>query len=173
MSPLGLIRVPILLLALASVASPARSEPNPCQPNETAVVVQADDHRLHLCEAGRVARSFDVSLGAGGVGKQRQGDQKTPLGTYGLGAPRASRDYHLFVPVSYPTATQARQGFTGSAIGIHGPPRGFGGGLALVHAVVPDWTAGCIALGTNGEIDTIATWLRRQATRRLRVDPPR
>ena len=161
----------LTVLAAISVVGPARAEPNPCRPDETAVVVETEPRRLHLCEAGHVARSFDVALGVGGVGKQRQGDNKTPLGEYGLGAPRASQDYHLFVPVAYPTVAQAHRGFTGSAIGIHGPPRGFAGLLAHARAIVPNWTAGCIALASDDEIEAVAAWLRRQTTRRVRVEP--
>ena len=166
------LRITVLVIVAGGISLPARSEPNPCQTNETAVVVDTKARRLHLCEAGRAARSFDVALGAGGVGKRRQGDNKTPLGEYGLGAPRASQDYHLFVPLGYPTATQARHGFTGSAIGIHGPPRGFAGLLAGGPVNLPNWTAGCIALGSDSEIEAVAAWLRRQPNRRIRVDPP-
>jgi len=164
------LRVTTLLL---TAISRAHAEANPCRPTETAVVVQTDSRSLHLCESGRVARSFAVALGVGGVGKQREGDNKTPLGEYELGAPRVSQDYHLFVPVGYPTAAQTRQGFTGSAIGIHGPPRGFAGLLARAGAIVPDWTAGCIALGSDRDIEAVAAWLRRQTIRRVRVEPPR
>ncbi|HEX2660740.1 MAG TPA: L,D-transpeptidase family protein [Polyangia bacterium] len=160
----------IVVIVGMFISCRAHAQPGPCHPHETAVVVETRARRLHLCEAGQVARSFDVALGVGGVGKQRQGDNKTPLGEYGLGPPRASHDYHLFVPVGYPTVAQARQGFTGSAIGIHGPPRGFAGLLARAGTVVPNWTAGCIALPSDDEIEAVAAWLRRQTTRRVRVE---
>lgn len=112
-----------------------------------------------------------MALGSGGVDKRRTGDNKTPLGAYELGAPRASHDFHLFVPVAYPTAAQARLGYTGSAIGIHGPPRSFARVLALVPVPLPDWTAGCIAVRTDAEMDRIAAWLRARAAPRIRLEP--
>ena len=147
------------------------TEASPCGPGETAMVVDTRAHRLTLCEAGRARESFPVALGSGGVDKRRVGDNKTPLGAYGLGAPRASQDFHLFVPVAYPTAAQARLGFTGSAIGIHGPPRGFAGALARIPVPLPDWTAGCIAVRTDAEIDRIAAWLRARTAPRIRLEP--
>lgn len=167
-----LLPLPAVLAVVVGllISCHARAQAGPCRVHETAVVVETQTRRLYLCEAGHVARSFDVALGAGGVGKQRQGDNKTPLGEYGLGPPRASHDYHLFVPVGYPTVAQARLGFTGSAIGIHGPPRGFAGLLARAGTIVPNWTAGCIALASDEEIEVVAAWVRRQTTRRVRVE---
>jgi len=148
----------------------ARTAAAPCRPGETAVVVDTTEHRLTLCEGGQAGESFPVALGSGGVDKRRTGDSKTPLGVYPLGAPRASQDYHLFVPVAYPTAAQARLGYTGSAIGVHGPPRRFAGVLAvLVPVPLPDWTAGCIAVRTDEEIERIAAWLRSRSAPHIRL----
>lgn len=167
---LHVARVVVLTAALGAVARPAHSERAPCQPRETAVVVETHARLLSLCEDGHLAGSFDVALGVGGVDKRRAGDNKTPLGRYPLGAPRVSRDYHLFVPVVYPTAEQTRLGFTGSAIGIHGPPRMFRNALAHRHPPLPDWTAGCIAVRTDEEIEQIAAWLRAHGGRQVRLE---
>jgi murein L,D-transpeptidase YafK len=149
-----------LLLALATAGT------SPCQPHESAVVVQTGAHALALCEDGRAVARHRVALGAGGVGKRKQGDDKTPLGSYGLGAPRASQSFGTFVPVGYPTAAQQKLGFTGYAVGIHGPPRGMGG---LVGTSV-DWTAGCIAVGSDAEIQSISAWIRRRQIKTVRID---
>jgi murein L,D-transpeptidase YafK len=153
-----------LLLWLA-LALPA-SEPNVCRNHETAVVVRAQHHALALCEDGRDVARHRVALGSGGLDKRRLGDGKTPLGIYPLGAPRPSSSFGTFVPVGYPTAAQQKQGFTGHSVGIHGPPRGLGG--ALSTAV--DWTAGCIAVGTDAEIQAISTWIRRLHVRTVRIE---
>jgi hypothetical protein len=103
----------------------------------------------------------EVPRGArpGGTGKRRRGDGRTPLGAYALGAPRASARFGTFIPISYPTAAQATRGLTGGAVGIHGPPRGMD-----VPAGYPvtelDWTEGCIATGTDGEVGEIAEFVR-------------
>jgi murein L,D-transpeptidase YafK len=126
---------------------------------------------MHLCSGGKIDRTFAVALGVRGVGKQRQGDNLTPLGRYGLGPPRASKNFHIFVPVGYPTPTQARMGFTGSAIGIHGPPRGYGTLAQLAMLVAQDWTAGCIAVTTDADIEAVATWVRAEGVKGVRLVP--
>jgi hypothetical protein len=156
------------LMVLAPAAAPATAA---CGPGETAVVVDTAAHRMHLCAAGRLEETFAVALGTGGVGKQREGDERTPLGRYGLGPPRASRSFHVFVPVAYPTPAQARQGFTGGAIGIHGPPRVPGGIAAPRLLVRTDWTDGCIAVSSDEEIERIAAWVRGREVRGVRLVP--
>ena len=153
-----------LLLLLSS--SPSSSS---CAPAETAVVIDTRAHRMHLCTAGKADRTFAVALGARGVGKQREGDLRTPLGRYGLGPPRASQSFHIFVPVQYPTPAQARLGFTGGAIGIHGPPRGWTTLAGLAMLVAQDWTAGCIAVTTDADIEAVAAWVRKLQVKEVRL----
>lgn len=134
-----------------------------CAARETAVVIETGAHSLALCERGTVVRRFTVALGAGGVGKRRMGDGKTPLGLYPLAAPRRSRHYGTFIGVGYPTRQQVRMGFTGHSVGLHGPPRGVSGVLRN------DWTAGCIALGTDAEVAELAAWMARHRVRWVRI----
>jgi murein L,D-transpeptidase YafK len=139
-----------------------------CADRETTVRVDVRERTLFLCEGGEVRGRFGVALGVNGVGKQREGDGRTPLGAYPLGAPRASQRYGTFIPVGYPTAAQARRGLTGGAIGIHGPPRAFAwAGRANTAA---DWTAGCIAVGSDAEIERIAAWLRARRGAGVRIE---
>jgi hypothetical protein len=159
-------------IALLFVPSPCPS-PSPsgssCAPAETAVVIDTRAHRMHLCLAGKIDRTFAVALGTRGVGKQREGDMRTPLGRYGLGPPRASQSFHIFVPVQYPTPAQVRMGFTGGAIGIHGPPRGGTTLAGLASLVVQDWTAGCIAVTTDADIEAVAAWVRKLQVKEVRL----
>ena len=112
-------------------------------------------------ETGRPVAEYRVALGRGGTGKHVQGDEKTPLGTYALGAPRPSSRFGTFIPVAYPTPEQQLQGFTGGDVGIHGPDRRFRWvGRATAWF---DWTAGCIALGTDEEVLAVAAWMRGRA----------
>ena len=62
-------------------------------------------------------------------------------------------------------------GFTGGAIGIHGPPRGYGTLAQLAMLVARDWTAGCIAVATDEDIDTVAAWVRAREVRGVRLVP--
>jgi murein L,D-transpeptidase YafK len=97
-----------------------------------------------------------VALGSGGVGKARQGDKRTPLGSYPLGEPRASQKFGTFIPVAYPTPTQRKRGYTGGAVGVHGPPTR----VPWIGRLF-DWTAGCVALASRAEIEEVADWARR------------
>lgn len=125
------------------------------------VVVEATERRLDLCAQGRSEGRFAVSFGVGGVGKRARGDGRTPLGRYPLGAPRASHGgFHRFIPIGYPTAAQRRQGFTGDAVGVHGPARAMRWlGSTVTHV---DWTNGCVAVATDAEIEAIEAWVRRR-----------
>jgi len=165
---------PLLVALLAATvpppAGPGQTVPaGACRAGETAVVVDTTAHRLYLCAGGAAERSFAVALGVNGVDKRRTGDNRTPLGIYPLGTPRASASFHRFVPVAYPTPAQARAGFTGSAIGIHGPPRGLEGAARLQALVATDWTAGCIAVATDDDIEAIVRWLDERRIRLLRL----
>jgi murein L,D-transpeptidase YafK len=154
-----------MLTALSLVLFAALSPPA-CLAAETALVVQVKERSLVLCHDGRVVGRYPVGLGVAGAGKQREGDNKTPIGLYPLGRPRPSRSYDTFIPVGYPTAAQQRLGLSGNAIGIHGPPRGLGASGATTPG---DWTAGCIALGSDREIRTIASFVRRHRVTTVRI----
>jgi murein L,D-transpeptidase YafK len=132
-----------------------------CDAARTAIVVDTATRVLSLCERGKAVATFRVAIGGGGVGKQKEGDGKTPLGTYRLGAPRASADYGTFIPVGFPTREQKKAGVTGGAIGIHGPPRALRA-LGRV-AVALGWTQGCVAVGSDAEMMSIVRWMRRRA----------
>jgi murein L,D-transpeptidase YafK len=136
------------------------SQANACSSASSAdaVVVETSRHELYLCEAGRAKETFGVRLGSKGVGKRREGDKKTPLGRYALGAPNASSDYGTFIPIAYPTEAQRHEGFTGSAIGVHGPDRRIKWAGALVNAF--DTTDGCVGIATDDEMNRITTWVR-------------
>jgi murein L,D-transpeptidase YafK len=165
------IPIPIALaLLLSSSPTSSTAASRACRASETAVVIDTRAHALHLCSDGKVERTFAVALGTRGVGKQREGDNRTPLGHYGLGAPRASQHFHVFVPVQYPTPAQVRMGFTGGAIGIHGPPRGWSTLADLAALVAQDWTAGCIAVATDADIDAVAAWIRKHEVKDVRLE---
>ena len=158
-------------VAAASTAVPSPRPTAPCQRDETAIVIDTAARRLHLCRDGARAETFMVALGISGVDKRRAGDNRTPLGSYRLGPPRASRWFHRFIPVQYPTAAQQRAGFSGGAIGIHGPPRGLETAARLAMLVASDWTAGCIAVGTDDEIERIVAWVDAHQVRTVRLVP--
>jgi murein L,D-transpeptidase YafK len=122
------------------------------------VTVITRKRELWLCQEGAAVARFQVAMGRGGFDKRRKGDGRTPLGTYSLGAPRPSVRYGVFIPIDYPTPDQAAAGFTGSEVGIHGPPRGLS--EPEYPTTVVDWTQGCIATGVDADIDVIAEFVR-------------
>jgi hypothetical protein len=169
-SPASLLFVALLTATAPPTPRSRQDRPSgTCDAGETGVVVDTTAHRLHLCERGAVKARFAVALGMNGVDKRRTGDNRTPLGIYPLGTPRASASFHRFVPVAYPTPAQARAGLTGSAIGIHGPPRGLDGIARLQALVATDWTAGCIAVATDDDIEAIVRWLDTRNVRIVRL----
>jgi murein L,D-transpeptidase YafK len=93
-------------------------------------------------------------------------DAKVPLGDYALGTARASSQFHKFIPVGYPTAEQRRRGYTGSAIGVHGPARDWEKMPASVNTST-DWTLGCIAVGSDEEIRRIVDWVNGNRVNRI------
>jgi murein L,D-transpeptidase YafK len=147
-----------LLAAVAPLASGSATAP--CSSPEPQVIVATKDHKLWLCDGGRPVTSYRISLGRGGTDKRVQGDNKTPLGTYPLGAPRPSSRFGTFIPVAYPTPEQQRQGLTGSDVGIHGPDRRFRW-AGRMNAWF-DWTAGCVALATDEEVQAVAAWVQKR-----------
>jgi len=153
----------LALVALAvSAARTSADEPVlalcPCPERGDTVTVIARKRELWLCRDGAALARFQVAMGRGGVDKRRKGDGRTPLGTYTLGSPRRSAKFGVFIPIAYPTSDQAAQGFTGSAVGIHGPPRGLTEPEYPTTAV--DWTQGCIATGIDEHIGEIAEFVR-------------
>ncbi len=138
-----------------------------CTSVRQAVVIDTDRRDLTLCRKGRAMARYTVAIGYGGADKRREGDGKTPLGRYRLDAPRASAaGFHRFIPIGYPTTEQRRGGYTGGDVGIHGPTRkARWAGTTLNTAL--DWTRGCVAVGSDREIEAIEAWVRRHHVREV------
>jgi len=163
-----IIAIPFVILMAAPHAYSAVWSSNPCAKVSKSIYVDTSTRLLYLCKDGSPDGTYKVSLGRKGVGKTRQGDEKTPLGTYSLGHPRKSNEgFGTFINVGYPTRAQRSKGYTGSAIGVHGPKqklRFFGPLSSFV-----DWTAGCIALATNKEMTEIAKWVKKNRVGKIHV----
>jgi murein L,D-transpeptidase YafK len=158
----------LAVLWAASLLMPQRSEASECPKGEPTLLVDTAAHALKLCENGVVVKGFRVALGSGGTGKTKQGDDKTPLGVYPLGAPRPSSNFGVFIPVGYPTKEQTAKEWTGGDIGIHGPDRHF----ALLGSATlwVDWTAGCAAVGSDEAIQAIAAWVKAKNVVSVQLD---
>lgn len=103
-------------------------------------------------------KTFKVALGRQPVGaKDREGDHKTPEGTYSVDRKVPNSRFHLALHLSYPSTSDRDHAkhlgvSPGGDVEIHGLPAAFAY-LGAAHRRF-DWTDGCIAL-TNAEIEEI------------------
>ena len=166
---LGLACVAVSVVAAGAPASaPA---PPPCP--DPAITVRKAARALDLTCRGRPRARFGVSLGRAPKGpKQREGDGRTPEGSYYVCTRNDRSAFHLFLGLAYPGPADAERGQRdrlvtpaqvraireahaqrgappwntrlGGAVGIHGAKNGWGfvGRLHLLF----DWTNGCIAV---------------------------
>ena len=122
------------------------------------IVLLKSKRQLELYDKGSLLKSYVVSLGRHPVGpKEREGDKRTPEGTYAIESHKPSSSFHRALKVSYPSAAdriaaEKRGVAPGSDIMIHGIRNGLGLIGRLQRRL--DWTAGCIAV-TNPEIEEI------------------
>lgn len=131
----------------------------PVEKRVDRIVVSKNDRTMYLLREDRVLTSYRIAMGANWDQghKQREGDERTPEGTYWIDWRNPNSVAHLSLHISYPDnddIEQARRaGYDpGGNIMIHGLPNGWGavGGL---HRLI-DWTDGCIAV-TNDEMREI------------------
>ena len=152
-------------LVLLRVAGPVAAEQSLPSFHEQAdkILVLKAERKLHLLKAGRVLRTFDISLGLAPVGpKQREGDYRTPEGVYHVETRNPSSDYFLSIKVSYPDAAdraraQAKGVDPGGQIMIHGLPNQAKYETQRYRGW--DWTDGCIAVSNS---DMVEIWLLTQ-----------
>jgi murein L,D-transpeptidase YafK len=122
------------------------------------IVILKSKRTMYLYQGDKLLKTYKVALGGNPVGpKSRQGDHKTPEGTYRIDAKNSKSQFHLSLHVSYPNekdrANAKKIGVSpGGDIMIHG--------LADKYAYIGkaqasyDWTDGCIAV-SNSEIEEI------------------
>jgi murein L,D-transpeptidase YafK len=150
----------LIVVALTGIIIWAQQSDSPLPDSARAdrVIVRKSVRTLDLYHGSDLLRSYHVSLGKNPVGpKQREGDGRTPEGTFMLDFRKANSSFHRALHISYPTpeyAAAARvQAFDpGGLIMVHGLRNGLGF-MGRLHTLV-DWTDGCVAV-TNREIEEI------------------
>jgi murein L,D-transpeptidase YafK len=121
------------------------------------VVVHKSERKLLLLRGERVLRTMDIALGLSPKGaKYREGDFRTPEGSYRLTSRNANSDYYLALKVSYPNPVDeqraAAEGVSpGGLIMIHGQPNR--PSKPLDYYQKNDWTNGCIAVSNSDMVD--------------------
>ncbi len=122
------------------------------------ILIEKSARRLMLISRGEVLKTYKIALGGNPIGpKERQGDNKTPEGTYVIDARNRDSRFHLSLHISYPNERDKKRAkelgvSPGGGIMIHGIKNGFSW-VGDAHAGV-DWTKGCIAV-TDQEIEEI------------------
>jgi len=154
--PKRLLTIPVLV---ATMSSYFRAETKvPEQRKADKIVIEKAARKMTLYHKGAAIKTYKVSLGGEPVdAKERQGDHRTPEGTYTISGRNAKSKFHRSLRISYPSAAdreRARKAEVdpGGDIMIHGLPNGWGW-LGSGH-LKSDWTDGCIAV-TNEEIEEI------------------
>jgi tetratricopeptide (TPR) repeat protein len=123
------------------------------------ILIEKSARRLMLISQGEVLKTYKIALGGNPIGpKERQGDNKTPEGTYVIDARNRDSRFHLSLHISYPNERDKIRAkelgvSPGGDIMIHGIKNG-SSWVGDAHAEV-DWTKGCIAV-TDEEIEEIA-----------------
>ena len=108
-------------MVMAQTAKPLRAD---------RVVVLKKERRLELLSGGKVIKSYKVALGGDPEGpKRRQGDHKTPEGTYLLDSRNAHSQFYKSIHISYPDArdrasARAKGVPAGGDVFVHGLPNG-------------------------------------------------
>jgi murein L,D-transpeptidase YafK len=131
--------------------------------------------KMELRQGDAVIGRFRIVLGQQPrLGKERQGDSRTPVGRYYVSDKKVETPFHRFLGISYPNADDAERGYQSRLIDAEqwadiffanlrgdAPPSSTSlGGRVGIHGYgdrpyLPiDWTEGCVAV-SNDDIELI------------------
>lgn len=151
-----------VLVLLAMLIGGCASKPEPAAtPYVDRVLVKKAERRLELHKDGDVVRAYPISLGDRPRGhKIQEGDERTPEGNYVLDWRNPQSAYHKSIHVSYPNeldrnVARALGVSPGGMIMIHGLPNWLSSPRLAEEYRNRDWTDGCIALGSDEEMDEV------------------
>jgi murein L,D-transpeptidase YafK len=128
-----------------------------------SIVVKKSERKLILSKEGKLVKTYPIALGSAPIGhKARQGDRKTPEGTYYICRKNPRSQFYLSLGLSYPNKQDAAEGLKARLINRRQynrilraidrgecPPWDTAlGGEIFIHGngSKPDWTWGCVAL---------------------------
>jgi len=127
-------------------------------PKADSVLVIKHENRLYLMKNKMPFKTYRVAFGANSKGpKRKEGDERTPEGTYILDYKNSDSDFYKSIHISYPNDQDIKRAkemgiAPGGEIMIHGQKNG-AKNFSRIHRYV-NWTDGCIAV-TNAEMDEI------------------
>ena len=130
---------------------------------EYQITVKKTERRLELQRDGQLVKTYRIGLGSNPVGaKERQGDCKTPEGSYFICNKNPKSQFYLSLGINYPNANDAKRGLAQGLITRQQhdlivsaekkraiPPWNTRlGGEIFIHGrgANSDWTLGCVAL---------------------------
>ena len=122
------------------------------------IIIEKKERRLTLLSKGKALKIYKIALGGNPNGpKEREGDNKTPEGTYIIDSRNKDSGYHISLHISYPNERDKKMArelgvSPGGNIMIHGIKNNFSW-IGDRHTR-RDWTKGCIAV-TDEEIEEI------------------
>jgi murein L,D-transpeptidase YafK len=149
----------IACLALLGLvfAGPAASGETTGEALPDRIVVLKSERKLLLLAGDTVIRSMDIGLGLMPEGpKHREGDFRTPEGSYYIEEKKSDSDFFLALRISYPNSEDIAHARSlgvdpGGGIMIHGLPNVPKRAEAAYRGA--DWTDGCIAVSNSDMID--------------------
>lgn len=147
----------IFLLLIAGLYAWLPARPFPPSSIDRIVVIKSQ-HCMMLMHQDQIIKSYTVSLGRGSAAaKIREGDHRTPEGSYTIDWRNPQSRFHRSLHVSYPNSKDRQIAkdlgvAPGGDIMIHGVHHRLGW-MGRFHRWV-DWTDGCIAV-TNSEMDQL------------------
>jgi len=140
-----------------------------------SILIEKSKRELLLLKGGEIVKTYSISLGSSPVGpKEREGDRKTPEGSYWICAKNSKSNFHKSLEISYPSVEDAERGLRAQRINSsifrkitqaahsHKEPPQYTvlGGEIYIHgggslrSTGRDWTWGCIALD-DADIDSL------------------
>jgi len=140
----------LLVVAWAAIAAASSQAAQPLEKADRILVLKSK-RELRLLRGDVVLKTYPIALGRHPNGpKRRQGDGRTPEGTYVIDGRLTRTPYHLALHISYPdeddrVRARIADQRPGGDILIHGMPARFGHTDPV--RFFRDWTNGCIAVG--------------------------
>jgi murein L,D-transpeptidase YafK len=150
--------LPVICIVTVLIAVNWHSDPLPANSVADRIEVFKARRTLELWKGDHLLKRYTVSLGHNAIGpKVREGDSRTPEGTYRIDSRNPTSRFHLALHISYPDSMAVKQASAlkvspGGMIMVHGLRNGLGWIGTLQRLV--DWTDGCIAV-TDPEIEEI------------------
>jgi murein L,D-transpeptidase YafK len=152
-TPIRMASLAALACLLPLLAAAAESS----LPSPDHIVVLKAERKLLLMAGDTIVKAMTISLGLMPEGpKRREGDFRTPGGSYFLESKKSDSDFFLSLKISYPNNQDRSLASTlgvdpGGQIMIHGLPNEPKYAEAMYDGW--DWTDGCIAVSNSDMID--------------------